>query len=386
MQQLHCICLYLLLFSPLLGNAQDSLSSHQLKLTFVGDIMGHGSQITSAEVLKDSVYDYSPCFEYVAPILKEADLAIGNLELTLPGKGPYSGYPRFRSPDDLALALRHAGFDLLVTANNHSNDGNKIGVENTIKTLRDYHFHQTGTFLNATERSIFYPLIVYKGVFKLAFLNYTYGTNGLPTPKPTVVNLIDEEIIKADLEEAKAMEPDYIIVIMHWGNEYQINENKDQDALAKKIFTWGGDLIIGAHPHVVQPVKKISVTRPDKSTHQGLVAYSLGNFVSGQRKELTDLGLIVEVELEKNLTTNQTKLRDHHYIPVFRHIETNSKGKKNYRVLPVSYFDDLAPKTSFMSAATYNKMQATSKKIRNHLKKFDSKERSVILPKQLTEN
>lgn len=348
--------------------------------------MGHGSQITSAEVLRDSVYDYSPCFEYVAPILKEADLAIGNLELTLPGKGPYSGYPRFRSPDDLALALRHAGFDLLVTANNHSNDGNKIGVENTIKTLRGYHFHQTGTFLNATERSIFYPLIVYKGVFKLAFLNYTYGTNGLPTPKPTVVNLIDEAVIKADLEEAKAMEPDYIIIIMHWGNEYQINENKDQDALAKKILSWGGDLIIGAHPHVVQPVKEIRVTRADKSTHQGLVAYSLGNFISGQRKELTDLGLIVEVELEKNLKTNQTQLRDHSYIPVFRHIETNSKGQKNYRVLPVSYFDDLAPKTSFMSAATYKKMQATSKKIRNHLKKFDSKERSVILPKQLIEN
>jgi poly-gamma-glutamate synthesis protein (capsule biosynthesis protein) len=385
MQKTLLIC-SLLCFGWLGLSAQDSLSTHHLKLAFVGDIMGHGSQITAAEVWKDSVYDYSPCFEYVAPILKEADLAIGNLELTLPGKGPYTGYPRFRSPDDLALALRYAGFDLLATANNHSNDGNRIGVENTIQTLRSYHFHQTGTFLNATERSIFYPLIVYKGVFKLAFLNYTYGTNGLPTPKPTVVNLIDEAIIKKDLEEAKAMEPDYIIVIMHWGNEYQINENKEQAALSQKILEWGGDLIIGAHPHVVQPLKEITVTRADKSMHQGLVAYSLGNFVSGQRKELTDLGLIVEIELEKDLQSNQTKLKDHDYIPVFRHIETDQAGKKIYRVLPVSYFDEQAPETSFMSAATYKQMQTTSKKIRNHLKKFDSKERSVILPKQLTKN
>ncbi|HKK76989.1 MAG TPA: CapA family protein [Saprospiraceae bacterium] len=362
----------------LTGFAQDSLMSSRLHLAFVGDIMGHDSQIASAMVIKDSLYDYSPCFEFVSPILRQADLAIGNLELTLPGEGPYKGYPRFRSPDDLALALRHAGFDLLVTANNHSNDGNRQGVEQTIHTLRDYHFYQTGTFLNAMEREIYYPLIVYKGTFKLAFLNYTYGTNGLPTPKPNVVNLIDEETIKADLEEARALNPDFIIVIMHWGNEYQINESKEQKGLAEKILSWGGDLIVGAHPHVVQPVKKVKVERPGQGSYEGLVAYSLGNFISGQRKKLTDIGIILEVTLEKH--KNQTQLIDSDYIPVFRHIEANAEGKKVYRIVPVAPYDDNPPPTSFMPAAIYQKMQATTKALRNHLKKFDSRERSVSLP------
>ena len=358
--------------------AQDSLPPSRLQLAFVGDIMGHDSQTASAEVIKDSLYDYSPCFEYVAPILQQADLAIGNLELTLPGKGPYKGYPRFRSPDDLALALRHAGFDVLVTANNHSNDGNRLGIEQTIKTLRDYHFYQTGTFLTASERDIYYPLIVYKGAFKLAFLNYTYGTNGLPTPKPNVVNLIDEDQIQADLKVARAMNPDFIIVIMHWGNEYQINESKQQAELAEKILRWGGDLIVGAHPHVVQPIKEVVVERPDQGQYTGLVAYSLGNFISGQRKKLTDMGMILEVTLEKQ--QELTRLIDSDYIPVFRHIETNKEGKKTYRVLPVSFYDDNPPPVAFMSSSVYKQMLATANTIRNHLKKFDSRERSVSLP------
>lgn len=380
------ILISFLIFSHIISPwsyAQDTSNTQTLKMVFVGDIMGHGSQISAAEEVKDSLYDYSPCFEYIAPILQEADLAIGNLELTLPGKGPYTGYPRFRSPDDLALALRHAGFDLLVTANNHSNDGNKIGVTQTIKTLRDYYFYQTGTFKNATERSIFYPLIVYKGVFKLAFLNYTYGTNGLPSPKPTVVNLIDEEQIKKDLEEAKAQNPDFTIVIMHWGNEYQLNENKAQATLAENMLKWGADMVIGAHPHVVQPIKLKEVLRPDSSLHQGLIAYSLGNFVSGQRKKLTDMGLMLEVELSKNLQTQETQLQTHHFIPVYRHIETTKTKKKIYRILPVSAFEATPPSESFMSTGQYNAMLETTKTIRNHLKKFDSQERNVSLPPKI---
>ena len=377
-------CIFLLLFSTLKSQT-DADYIHQLDMIFVGDIMGHGPQIKSAEVIKDSIYNYNPCFEFVAPIIQEADLAIGNLELTLPGKGPYSGYPRFRSPDQIADALQQAGFDLLVTANNHSNDGNKIGVENTIKTLRSRYFYQTGTFLNQLDRDVFYPLIVYKGVFKIAFLNYTYGTNGLPTPKPTIVNLIDEDQIKADLETAQQMEPDFIIVLMHWGYEYQINENKEQKALSKKIFEWGGDLIVGAHPHVVQPVKKMVVTRPDSSQFEGVVAYSLGNFISNQRKTLTDLGLMFDIKLEKNLITNETKLVDHSYVPVYRHIETPKSGKRTYKILPISTFESEEWENVLLNATTRKTMQATAKKIRDHLAKFDSRERIVSLPQHLIE-
>ncbi len=377
-------CFLLFRLSALEAQA-DSNYIHELDMIFVGDIMGHGPQIKSAEIIKDSIYDYTPCFEYVAPILREADLAIGNLELTLPGKGPYSGYPRFRSPDQLADALQQAGFDLLVTANNHSNDGNKIGLEQTIKSLRSRYFYQTGTFLNQLDRDVFYPLIVYKGVFKLAFLNYTYGTNGLPTPQPNIVNLIDEEQIQADLETARQLEPDFIIVLMHWGYEYQINENKAQKALSKKILEWGGDLIVGAHPHVVQPVKKMVVTRPDSTQFEGIVAYSLGNFISNQRKTLTDLGLMLDIKLQKNLLTNETRLIDHSYIPVYRHIETPKSGKRTYRVLPISTFESAAWENVLLNKETRKAMQATAKKIRDHLFKFDSRERIVSLPQHLIE-
>ena len=187
------LLLFLLAFGIFLNlSAQD-----KLKMIFVGDIMGHGPQIESAAIETNKLYDYSPCFQYIAPLLAQADLAIGNLELTLPGKPPYTGYPTFKSPDELPLALRAAGFDLLVTANNHSNDGGLIGLQNTIKTIEKNGFYQTGTFIDSAHREALYPLIVYKGNFKLAFLNYTYGTNGIPTPKPAVVNLIDEKAIKA---------------------------------------------------------------------------------------------------------------------------------------------------------------------------------------------
>lgn len=362
---------------PLLGQSIDP-DTAEIKLMFVGDIMGHDSQIASAEVVKDSMYDYTPCFEWVRPILQEADLAIGNLELTLPGKPPYKGYPRFRSPDDLALALRHAGFDVLVTSNNHSNDGGKMGVINTILTLDDYFFYHTGTFQNQQIRDAYYPLIVYKGPFKLAFLNYTYGTNGLRTIAPTIVNEIDEEQIEADMEEAKALEPDAIIVVMHWGQEYQLTESGTQRRLAEKIFDWGADLIIGAHPHVIQPIKTQALPKDPRKT--GLVAYSLGNFISGQRKTNTDGGLIMEVNLKKDLVNGSTFIDSHSYIPVWRYIEKGEDKETTYRLIPISAFEQDPAYKAKIPAGSWKAMADFARRMRAHLGKYNSSERKLSLP------
>ncbi len=366
-----------LAFGPCLATGQnDSIS--QLKLVFAGDIMGHGPQIAAATVEKDSVFDYSPCFQFVEPILKNADLAIGNLELTLPGKPPYTGYPTFRSPDDLALALRSAGFNFLVTSNNHSNDAGLAGVTNTIKTLQEYGFYQTGTFLDSLHRAALYPLLVYKDNFKLAFLNYTYGTNGLPTRAPAVVNLIDENAIREDLRVAKELNPDFIIAIFHWGNEYQINESEPQRKLAQKAFEWGADLVIGAHPHVVQPIKTVKFKRPGQDSLTGVVAYSLGNFISAQKQTYTDLGLMVEVTLEKHLPSNTTRLKEHAYLPVFRYIHRDAQGKSQYYTLPVSAFEaEKANLPLTIPATTLQHMRATADAVRKHLNKFGGKERRV---------
>lgn len=377
----HCLVLLLfLIHSFSSGFAQESTSTDsiaRLNLLFVGDIMGHSPQIKSAELVKDLKYDYLPCFKYVSPILEQADLTIGNLELTLPGKPPYQGYPQFRSPDDLAYALRVSGFDMMVTSNNHSNDAGKAGVINTITTLKNYGFYQTGTFTNLEEKELFYPLIVYKNGFKLAFLNYTYGTNGLPTQEPTIVNLIDTVLIKKDMELAKKLSPDAIIVIMHWGLEYQLEENSDQRLLTKKIFGWGADLIVGSHPHVIQPVKQESILQNDNSFKKVVVAYSLGNFISNQTKPNTDGGIMFETELIKNLNTGKVSLGNFHYIPIWRYIHKDSKGRATYHVVPVSAFETDDSNLLEMTQKDQQAMKSFASKTRNHLNKYDCSERYI---------
>lgn len=299
-----------------------------LRLLFVGDVMGHAPQISSAEV-SPGLYDYNHCFQFVKKEINEADLAIANLELTLPGKPPYSGYPMFKSPDALAQALWNTGFDVLVTANNHSNDGRKTGVIKTIETVRKIGFAQTGTFLNKLDRDLFYPLIVYKNDFKLAFLNYTYGTNGVPTDTPTIVNLIDTTLIAQDIQEAKARKPHFIIAVMHWGLEYQLTENKDQRALAIFLLKNGVDLVVGMHPHVVQPVRKEYIN--DKNN---LVAYSLGNFISNQQQPNTDVGLMLQVDLVKKAQDIKAELCNYQTIPTWRYIHKPANQKPKFYVLP----------------------------------------------------
>ncbi len=362
-----------ILWLPL--SAQENLS--KLKLIFVGDIMGHSTQIGSAAIEKDKLYDYTPCFQFVSPILEQYDLAIGNLELTLPGKPPYTGYPTFRSPDDLALALRSAGFDLLVTSNNHANDSGLTGVTNTIKTVQGYGFYQTGTFLDSANRAALYPMIVYKGNFKLAFLNYTYATNGIPTTKPAIVNVIDEKVIKADMDVAKQLKPDAIFVVLHWGDEYQLMENERQRQLAQKILSWGADVIIGSHPHVVQPIKQYQTVQEDGTTKNGLVVYSLGNFISGQTKTYTDIGLMVEVGLEKDLLTLQSHITGHQFMPVYRHIYRNEAGKSQYTTIPVSAFEGGEQPILKLSESTRTAMQNAANVIRKNLVRAGSVERKI---------
>ncbi len=315
--------------------ALKAQNTDTLRLLFAGDIMGHSMQIKSAEVAPGE-YDYTPCFRYIKPIIQQADIAIGNLELTLPGQPPYTGYPMFRSPDALAVALREAGFDILVTANNHSNDARGKGVVSTIETLRRLGFQQTGTFKNQRERDLFYPLMVYQNGFKLALLNYTYGTNGIPTDPPTIVNLLDSAQIVADLAEARARRPHFIIAFVHWGAEYQTEENAEQRRLAHLFIRHGADLVVGAHPHVVQPIKVETTTLLDGSQRSAVVAYSLGNFISNQQREGTDGGIIFGVELLHREGIPRAEVGSYGYIPVWRYVHREPHGKTMFFALPAA--------------------------------------------------
>ncbi len=351
-------------FSPEIGISQTDT----LRLIFAGDIMGHSPQITSAQVVKNEKYDYEPCFRYIKPILQQADLAIGNLELTLPGKAPYTGYPMFRSPNDLARALKGAGFDILVTANNHSNDSHALGVTNTILTLRDLEFIQTGTFLNQRDRSAHYPLMLYKNGFKIALLNYTYGTNGVPTEAPTIVNLIDKEQISKDLAESIARKPHFIIVVMHWGLEYQLTENAEQRDLAQFLISHGADMVIGSHPHVVQPIRTERATMADGSEKEALVVYSLGNFISNQQQPNTDGGILFQVDLLKKKGSPAVQIGQYGMIPVWRYIHKPLNGKTTFFAVPIARTEQNLDLVPGMTLTAQNAMLKYAENLRKRLK------------------
>ena len=320
---------YLLIINS--GFAQDTL---HMKLLFFGDIMQHDSQIQGAFDVQRNVYDYQSCFEPMRPLFDSADLVIGNLELTLAGP-PFKGYPQFSAPDELAVTLKEVGVDVLVTANNHSLDRRKQGLERTIDVLDSLGFYYTGTFKNAEERERKYPLIIEKNDFRFALLNYTYGTNGIPVSKPNIVNLIDTAQIGIDLEKARSLQTDAIIVFMHWGNEYHRSASKAQKDLAKFCFDRGAGLVIGSHPHVLQPVE----FHPDENR---LVAYSLGNFVSGQRVRYRDGGMLLEVDLQKAILNDSLSITTinnagYHLVWVYR----EASGNRAYKMIPLTLADSL---------------------------------------------
>ena len=180
----------------------SSKNTKELSLIFIGDFMGHLDQINAAYNSQNKTHDYNDCFKYVKPILSDADITIGNLEVTL-GIKPYSGYPQFSSPASYASAIKNAGVDVLMTANNHSCDKNEQGINKTIEILDSLKISHTGTFISKVEKDLQSPLILIKNGFKLAFLNYTYGTNGILPTYPNIVNYLDKKIIAEDVKKYK---------------------------------------------------------------------------------------------------------------------------------------------------------------------------------------
>ena len=285
--------------------------------------MGHDSQIASALATGDSTYDYKPCFQYLRPYLQGADVVIGNLEVTFAGE-PFKGYPAFSSPDELADALKWAGFDILVNANNHALDRGNKGVVRTIEVLNQRGMVQTGTFPDADARTRYYPLIVEKNGIRLALLNYTYGTNGIRDRSPAIVNRIDTARIREDLNKAKTARPDFILATLHWGNEYELTESPAQQQLAAFLFSLGVDAVLGSHPHVVQPIRGGSAGN--------LVAYSVGNLISNQRSRYRDGGIVFELSLSKYREEPggplKKEITDYAYLPVWVWKPSTKKGTR----------------------------------------------------------
>lgn len=334
----------------------NPFQSQEISFLFMGDIMGHGPQIRSAYQNSQKKYDYNEVFNPLEDIISSVDFAVANLEVTLAGP-PYMGYPQFSSPDELAVACKNSGMDVLVTANNHSCDRKNKGVIRTVEVLDSLKILHTGTFKDEKKRDQKNLLILSKEGIKVGLLNYTYGTNGIPFSSPAYVNILDSNLIKQDVIKAKKKNLDKLIVFVHWGYEYRDFPNEYQKKFNAFLNKIGVDVVIGSHPHVLQPM----IYRNENEA-EFLTVFSLGNFVSNQREDRKDGGAMFRLSFEKRGSKIYISRKE--YILTWVH-KFMDEGKYHYQILPCAkakYNENY-----FSEKSDFEKMKLFLVNSRNHL-------------------
>jgi poly-gamma-glutamate synthesis protein (capsule biosynthesis protein) len=310
-------------------NGEDSVIT--VTISFVGDIMCHTPQIEYAKIGIDS-FNFKPSFREVKKYLSNSHLTFGNLETVTAGRTKkFTGYPLFNSPDELLDALKDAGFDILFTSNNHSLDRGVDGAIRTIQQIQKRNLVNSGTYLSEKSRDSL--LVIEINGLQLGVLSYTYGLNGnlLPKNKNYLVNVIDTNLIKQDLSEFSKKNVDLILVYFHFGDEYSRIPSKYQEEIAGKTFKYGADIIIGSHPHVLQPAR--FVEKADGKLNKGFVAFSLGNFISNQRWRYSDAGVILNLEIKKNIVIDSVWISGVSALPTWV-FKGNSGNKNEFIIVP----------------------------------------------------
>ena len=318
-----------------------------VRIRATGDIMFHPSQLDGAYDYTTDTYDFENSFKAIRDIIREADISIANFEGTTAGNEiyAYQGYPLFNAPDEALDAIKNAGFDILSTANNHSLDTRKAGIIRTIEQIKARGMEPIGTFKEKPETRVLIKDV--KGI-KFAFLSYTEMVNGLesvlaPEDLDAMVNIIDETKMKEDIAYAKDNNADVIIAFLHWGDEYSRVQAQRQEILADMLFRSGVDIILGSHPHVIQPTQTLDYDGKTK-----FVAYSMGNFISNQRVETlvpygltehvskyTEDGIIIDIEIEKKGSTKEVSIENINYIPLWVYKGVKENGTAEHVVYPI---------------------------------------------------
>lgn len=340
--------------------------SSRLKILFAGDLMIHQPMLEAAYDPFSHVYNFHPLFRFINPIVHDADLAVLNLETTFGGR-PYEDFPDMSAPDTLAAAIRRAGFDFVMTANNHAGDRDKKGLDRTIDILDQQGLMHTGTFKDSVWRDQSYPALVEMNGFKVALLNYTYGMDQHEFDNAGNINVIDTKTISSDLKNAKRLKADLTVIYLHWGYEYQRQASSRQRYFARYCIENGADLVIGSNPLVVQPIENVFFEK-DGRIKKGLVVYSLGNLASSYRKHYTDGGIMFALEISRD-SLNEVVIDRAGYIPTWVYIEKKDDNTEYY-VLPVSKIEEDSTVMPLNSSAQ-SKMNLFANDTRELMKRND---------------
>jgi poly-gamma-glutamate capsule biosynthesis protein CapA/YwtB (metallophosphatase superfamily) len=301
--------------------------SEKITIGAIGDILMHDGVYEDA--YKSGKYNFDPIFQNVKGLLEKPDILTANQESTLGGTElGLSSYPCFNSPHEVADALVHTGVDIVSTANNHTLDKGIKGIQSEVHYLDSIGLPHVGSFLDDQDRLKL--RIIEKNGIKIAYLAYTYGTNGIPIPngEDFLVNLINKDVMKDEIHRARK-QADIVVMSIHWGVEYQRVPNTTQKDLANFLANEGVDVIFGSHPHVLQPMEWIKTNDGRKT----LVVYSLGNFISGQEHDYKDIGGLATVDITKHISEkgNTIELTN----PLFYPTYVSSRDFKNYQVVPL---------------------------------------------------
>ncbi|XEC93335.1 CapA family protein [Paenibacillus tarimensis] len=307
----------------------------EIKLAAVGDILMIGPILSLAKLPGRDKYDFAPIFENVSPYLRQADFVIGNLETPLAGresrytkKNVRTGFSMFNCPDELAAALKNSGFHFLTTANNHCLDRGEEGLKRTLSVLDSHGLEHTGTF--AVNPGVNNHFIKDINGIRLGIVSYTKTTNGIPLPvnKPWMVNLVNTGDPANLLEHVRRLkrEVDLVVVCIHFGTECRLSSNPSQRRLAKSLLHSGAHIVLGCHPHVIQPMY---------TSNGKFVIYSLGNFVSTRlyHNPNTNCGLILQLTINTG-PNNQIKISEAGFVPTWSTRLKTLRGIQ-YKILPI---------------------------------------------------
>lgn len=340
----------------------EKLEYDEASIVAVGDIIIHEEQLKAQYSEGTGEYNFENNFKFVKSHIESADMALANLETTLAGKEQkYTGYPLFNSPSSIVDAIKKCGFDILSTVNNHTIDRGSAGVFSTVAEIEKRNLKAVGTRESLDKKP--YIIEEVKGI-KIGVISYSYETprkgknktlNAIEIPSD-VTNLlntfsyeyIEEDLnkIKGQIDEMKSKGAEAIIFFIHWGNEYERHPNVHQTSIANKLSDYGVDVIIGSHPHVVQPIEFITSKKTGK---RSLVVYSMGNFISNQQYErtnnrYTEDGVIVNIQIKRSKSAKDVTIGDVSYIPTWVH-KYSENSKAVYEVLPLT--DALASKEKY---------------------------------------